>query len=82
MASGCYCLSHLWDGASEALPPENLYITESELQQRIKAYCAAPSSQKDAECAKMRSIAGQCFNIDVQKMKVKQIIEETAHLGG
>jgi len=81
MASGCYCLSHLWGGASEVLPPENLYVTESELQERIKAYCVASSSQKDAECAKMRSIAEQCFDIDVQKMKIKQIIEETVYHG-
>jgi hypothetical protein len=35
VASGCYCLSHDWDGADELLPAENLYLTDSQLRQSV-----------------------------------------------
>jgi len=35
IASGCYCLSHYWDGAEELLPEENLFFTSRELLKRF-----------------------------------------------
>jgi glycosyltransferase involved in cell wall biosynthesis len=35
MATGCYCLSHHWDGADELLPVEQLYFTDRELQDLV-----------------------------------------------
>ena len=76
MASGCYCLSHFWDGADEALPVDNIYITEAELLEKIKVYCNLPESAKHQEQERMRTIAVEKFDIDQKKLLVCQTVEE------
>jgi len=76
MASGCYCLSHFWDGAEEMIPSGNLYVTESELLQKIIAYSRKPEAEKQSCQAQMRSIACEKFDIERTKVQIRQIIEE------
>ncbi len=78
MASGCYCLSHFWDGAEEVLPPENIYVTESELQQKIIEYLELPSSEKRSRQEAMRTIASAKFDIERTKREIRSIIDEVA----
>ncbi len=78
MASGCYCLSHHWDGADELLPAENLFFTSSELKERILSYCNASAAAKEAERTRMRALVAEKFNVDQTKRQIRQIIEEVA----
>lgn len=78
MASGCYCLSHFWAGAEEMLPPENLYITDVELQQKIIEYAEKPEVEKQHYQAQLRSIALEKFNIEKTKTQIIQVTKEIA----
>jgi glycosyltransferase involved in cell wall biosynthesis len=80
MASGCYCLSHFWDGAEEALPRENLYSTENELQQKIIEYYNFTTEERKSHQEQMRRIACEKFDLDKNKMRICEIIEEAALL--
>lgn len=75
MASGCYCLSHHWAGAEEMLPPENLYITEAELLEKIIAYYKMLPVEKQNAQKKLRANACEKFNIERTKAEIRQIID-------
>lgn len=78
MASGCYALSHFWDGADELLPEENLYFTSRDLRQKILAYCDLPDVQKQAQKDAMRARVCDKFNVDKTKQQIRRLIEEVA----
>ncbi|MFZ2098660.1 MAG: glycosyltransferase family 4 protein [Anaerolineales bacterium] len=78
MASGCFCLSHRWDGAEELLPPENLYFSGKELREKIMQYCEMPEARKSAEKARMRAIACEKFDIRQTISQIRQAIDEVA----
>jgi len=78
MASGCYCLSHFWAGAEEMLPPENLYITETDLQEKIIAYAKLPEAGKEAQRAQLRRLAVEKFDIERAKIEIRQVIEQVS----
>jgi glycosyltransferase involved in cell wall biosynthesis len=82
MATGCYCLSHAWDGAREVLPPENLYITEAELLQKIVEYCEQPEAEKQKRQRQMRAIAFEKFDIDRTKRQIRAIVDSVSESGG
>ncbi|MFC2043377.1 glycosyltransferase family 4 protein [Chloroflexota bacterium] len=75
MASGCFCLSHFWDGADEVLPKENLYLTESELLQKIVAYSQKSQFEKLDLQSQMRNIACEKFDIEHTKIAIRQMID-------
>jgi len=54
MATGCYCISHAWGGVEEALPAENICVTDRELEEKIIQYSALPEIEKSARRALMR----------------------------
>lgn len=78
MAAGCYCLAHFWDGAEETLPMENLFASETELQQKIIEYASLSETERRKRQALMRSIANQKFDIEQTKGQIRRVIEETA----
>ncbi len=78
MATGCYALSHHWDGADELLPPENLFFSEAELIERIERYCDLSDAERDAEREKMRARVVEKFNVDKTKVQIRQLIESAA----
>jgi len=75
MACGRYCLSHAWAGAEELLPPENLYVTETELQQKIIDYYEMPLAEKQSRQAQLRTVACEKFDIERTKADIRQIID-------
>jgi glycosyltransferase involved in cell wall biosynthesis len=75
MASGCYCLSHFWDGAEEVLPPENIYITDSELMHKIIFYAQLSEDERAHQKSQMVEIAVQKFDIEDKKPRLREIIE-------
>jgi len=78
MASGCYCLSHYWDGVEELLPLTNLYYSDQELQERVVRYLNKLEIEKQKDQEEMRSIA--CEKVDIQRVKaqIREVIEELA----
>jgi glycosyltransferase involved in cell wall biosynthesis len=75
MATGCYCLSHHWDGAEEVLPQENLYLTEAELLRKIIEYSAKSDSEKRNCRTNLRALAHEKFDIQQAKRQIRKIIE-------
>jgi glycosyltransferase involved in cell wall biosynthesis len=75
MASGCYCVSHFWDGADELLPAPYLFSTDETLKSLILNYCSLPEEQKEEEKKYMRSIVAQNFDIDKNKREIRTLIE-------
>jgi glycosyltransferase involved in cell wall biosynthesis len=78
MASGCYCLSHRWDGADELLPQENLFYTSTELKEKILRYYELPETQKHQQKAQMHALAGENFDIRHTIAQIIETIEEVA----
>jgi glycosyltransferase involved in cell wall biosynthesis len=79
MASGCYCLSHFWDGAEEVLPPENIFASESELQQKIIAYSHLDEDEKRQHQIRLHKIACEKFDIEMTKMRIQAVLEKAGH---
>jgi glycosyltransferase involved in cell wall biosynthesis len=78
MASGCYCLSHHWDGAEELLPEPYLYYTDRQMLEKILAYSGATKPEKDLEKKNMRSIVCEKFNIHHTKEQIRRVIASAA----
>ena len=78
MATGCYALSHHWDGADELLPPENLFFSEAELIERIERYCALSDAEHAAAREKMRALVVEKFNVDKTKVQIRRLVEAAA----
>jgi glycosyltransferase involved in cell wall biosynthesis len=76
MASGCYCLSHRWRGANELLPEEYLFVSNSELLEKILMYSAASDTYKNEQRAHMRQIACREFDIEKTKRQIRSVIDE------
>lgn len=75
MASGCYCLSHFWDGAEEALPLENIYSTDSDLKQKLIAYAQLSDGERKQRKDQMVAIARQKFDLEDKKPLIRDAIE-------
>ena len=76
LAAGCYCLSHAWDGADEVLPPERLFRTGVELQDKIVAYHRLPAGDKAAARHASRQLACERFDIERTKGQIRNILLE------
>ncbi|HET60243.1 MAG TPA: glycosyltransferase, partial [Chloroflexi bacterium] len=63
MAAGCYSLSHVWDGAEEILPEENLFTTETSLVEKILSYAALSEGEKEERQNQMRAIAIEKYGL-------------------
>jgi len=77
MASGCYCLSHKWAGAEEMLPTEYLFVTKSELIQKIADYSELSEIKKRSLQSRFRAIAWEKFDIKQTQKKIHQTILNT-----
>jgi glycosyltransferase involved in cell wall biosynthesis len=82
MASGCYCLSHQWEGADELFDEKNLFYTSDELIEKIQHYCELTETER-----KIARIHSYCrvreqFNVDKTKLQIQQVIQEVAACGG
>lgn len=76
MASGCYTLSHRWEGADELLPEANLYYTGAELRRLILEYRDAPEAEKLRRRQALRAIVCDKFDIHRIKVQIRQLVEE------
>jgi glycosyltransferase involved in cell wall biosynthesis len=78
MASGCYCLSHCWDGAEEVLPPENIFTTDGDLRAKLLAYAALSETEKQQAQTPMRTVAEEKFDERRMVREIIEVIERTA----
>ena len=76
IASGCYCLSHNWDGAGELLPGESRYDTDRQLIEKIFNYADSSSQGRQAMWEEQYAIVGERFDIDRTKVAIRQLVEE------
>lgn len=77
MASGCYCLSHFWDGAEEILPREYLYTGETALVEKIIAYAEFSGDEKRQRQEHLRAIAAEKFDLSESLRQYRALIEST-----
>lgn len=75
IASGCYCLSHHWDGADELLPTENLFMTGLEMNQKIKDYAALAPDQQLQKIKELRNRVSHHFDINKISAEILSIVE-------
>jgi glycosyltransferase involved in cell wall biosynthesis len=81
IASGCYCLSHGWEGADELFPEENIFYTDRELIERILRFSAAPADQQKEMIEKLGCIVREGFDLDKIKIQIRQLVEEVGANG-
>jgi glycosyltransferase involved in cell wall biosynthesis len=76
MATGCYCLSHHWDGAEEILPVEQLFFTDEELLDKLSLYFESPENRKVEYKDQMRRVVCGKFNNTLLVPKIRSVIED------
>ncbi len=75
IASGCYCLSHHWDGADELLPDKYLFLTEQELIKKIQEFADSAPDERFVLKEHQRNHVIQHFNMEEIKVRVREVIE-------
>jgi glycosyltransferase involved in cell wall biosynthesis len=75
MATGCYCLSHFWDGAEEVLPAEYLYASDGELQEQLIRYYELDDATKQVHHQGMRTLAEEKFDLKTAAARSRQLLE-------
>jgi glycosyltransferase involved in cell wall biosynthesis len=78
MATGCYTLSHHWDGAEELLPPDCLYMSNDGLERRLKAFCRLSEEERRCQRQRMRRIVEERFDAARSSRRIFEIIESCA----
>lgn len=74
MAMGCCVLSHRWHGADELVPPENLYLADSELVAKLATYLHLPAAEKQAVALRMRQHASDLFDVYDKIPRIHEVI--------
>lgn len=75
MASGCYCLSHFWDGVEDVLPADCVFGLDDELHEKLIAYATLSAVEKRHRRAQMRQIATEKFDIRHTTAALNNVIE-------
>lgn len=78
MACGRYTLSHAWDGAEELVPAEQLFLTNTELVEKVMAYASLTASEQRRKQEEMRAIACEKFDMHSKIENLTAAVEEMA----
>jgi glycosyltransferase involved in cell wall biosynthesis len=78
MASGCYTLSHDWEGAEELVPGQCLYVTDDDLARKIEAFCRVPREEQESLRRQMRALASERFDSQRINQRVADIVERAS----
>ncbi len=78
MACGCYCLSHQWGGAEEALPSPNLFLSEADLVEKLIAYADLSPQDKDQRRLALRNLAETNFDLRSCINAVDRVIQDAS----
>jgi glycosyltransferase involved in cell wall biosynthesis len=75
ISTGCYCLSHRWDGAQELLPQDNLFYNDQELKHKIFAFCNASETEKREKIGVLTALVQERFDVNKTKGQIREIVE-------
>lgn len=78
IASGCYSLSHFWDGADELMPADTLYFGEAELVERILCYADMPEAERERRRLALQQAVAAHNDVDKTKREIRELIEAVA----
>jgi glycosyltransferase involved in cell wall biosynthesis len=78
IASGCYCVSHWWDGADELLAEDHLYYTDRDLIDLIESYNQMSTAQRDGIRAIQSAVVAANFDIEKISASIREIVEQVA----
>jgi glycosyltransferase involved in cell wall biosynthesis len=78
MASGRHCLAHVWDGADELVPKEQLFATDAELQAKLCTYLTASETEQRDQQDHMAVWAREHFALPGVTQHIRGIIEDVA----
>lgn len=79
MACGCYCLSHAWPGSNELLPADNLFLTNAQLNTKIRSFAALSETEQLDQKKKLRTIVENKFDIQIVGEKILREIESVGN---
>jgi len=78
VASGCYCLSHVWEGADELLPAEDLFIGDDDLVAKILSYSDSPDERRRQMRMRQHDIVRTRFDVARTKVRIREQVEAVA----
>ncbi len=78
VASGCYALSHAWDGAEELLPAEDVFVGEGDLVAKILTYADLDEGSRKERRSRQMAMVRSRFDVDRTKVMVRQVVEAAA----
>jgi glycosyltransferase involved in cell wall biosynthesis len=79
VATGCFCLSHKWDGADELLPEQNLFYSDQELIQKIFAYCDASEAERKEMVTSLMGRIRERFDVHKTKVQIREVVERVGN---
>ena len=79
IGSGCYCLSHAWDGADELLPVDDIYITDTELINKILIYADNSQQERYLQREAQLTLVRERFDINKIKVQIRRLVEEVGN---
>lgn len=77
-ASGCFCVSHRWDGADEIFSTEQLFLTEDEFIQRVLRYCYATDEERQSLRNPLVNFVTEMCDLGAISTRIQQVLEEVA----
>jgi len=75
-ASGCYAVSHHWDGADEFFSPQDLFFTERQLIEIILAYADLSQPEKTAHIERLQEVVRCNHDLDRIKVQIREAVEQ------
>lgn len=78
IASGCYTISHCWDGCEDMIEPQHIYVTDKEMNHLIIHYLNAAQNEQRSICARQRMIIQQTCNIEQVRVAIASEISRLA----
>lgn len=76
IASGCYCLSHWWEGADELLSEADLFFTDAQLVEKIEAFDRLSTQHKRERQNRQREDIASRFNIEQIQRRIRAVVEQ------
>ncbi|HET7010121.1 MAG TPA: glycosyltransferase family 4 protein [Anaerolineales bacterium] len=78
IASGCYALSHAWDGADELLPSEDIFFGERDFITKVLAYADLDGPARVEKRSRQLAIVQARFDVDRTKVRIREVVEDVA----
>lgn len=77
VASGCYAISHHWEGTEDFFSPQELFFTERQFIERVLTYADLSQPEKAERIARLQEIVRQNHDMDKIKVQIREVIEQT-----